>query len=232
MELNVNINLTVIFALNILFLVSGVCLNSLVILSFWRNDQLRKKLCYFMIMVLSCFDLLALFTNHSFTAFLTLHWLITGKLLVWEWLYITFLSANILLGLPFVALLVMNFDRYLVTYYPLFHRTSVTRGKLLIPLVVLVLQSCRSHLNTIKLVIHYEVFLAISCVIFLLPIIFFNYKLFIIARKSRRNKTKTRGEKNVFFKTDFMLFALHGLFYIINNSYICLHLADHYICWR
>ena len=199
MELNVNINLTVIFALNILFLVSGVCLNSLVILSFWRNDQLRKKLCYFMIMVLSCFDLLALFTNHSFTAFLTLHWLITGKLLVWEWLHITFLLANILLGLPFVALLVMNFDRYLATYYPLFHRTSVTRRKLLIPLVVLCLGfTIVSVTSEYKIVIPFEVFLAISCVIFLLPMIFFNYKLFIIARKSRRNKTKSPQTRRTF----------------------------------
>ena len=186
-------------ALNVLFLVSGVFLNSLVILSFWRNDQLRKKLCYFTIMVLSCFDLLALFPNHSYTAFLTLYWLITGQLIVWEWLHTTFLLANLLLGFPLIALLVMNFDRYLATYYPLFHRTSVTRGKLLIPFVILSLAfailTVSSHFD---FVIPFPVFLAICCVIFLMPMIFFNYKLFTIARKSTRNKKKSPEMRRTF----------------------------------
>ena len=47
------------------FFFSGVFLNSVVIISFWRSVQLRKKLCYFMIMVLSCCDLLAVLTNNS-----------------------------------------------------------------------------------------------------------------------------------------------------------------------
>jgi hypothetical protein len=52
-----------LIAVNEFFFFSGICLNSLVILTFWRSVQLRKKLCYFMIMVLSCCDLLAVLTN-------------------------------------------------------------------------------------------------------------------------------------------------------------------------
>ena len=167
--------------------------HSLVIISFWRNDQLRKKLCYFMIMLISCLDLVALFANHSLTVTLALYWLITGKKPVWELSPPALLLPVILLGFPLIALLVMNFDRYLATYYPLFHRTSVTRGKLLIPLAVLCLGftmvSVTSEYSIVP--IPFPVFLAIGFVIFLLPMIFFNYKLFIIARKSRRNKTKS-----------------------------------------
>ena len=73
------INLIFIIAVNVFFFYSGICLNSLVILSFWRSVQLRKKLCYFMIMDLSCCDLLAVLTNNPLMAFIAMSWL-TGKL--------------------------------------------------------------------------------------------------------------------------------------------------------
>ena len=73
------IKLIFIFAVNVFFFFSGICLNSLVILSFWRSVQLRKKLCYFMIMVLSCCDLLSVLTNNPLMTLITMSWL-TGKL--------------------------------------------------------------------------------------------------------------------------------------------------------
>ena len=33
-------------------------------------------------------------------------------------------------GFSLLALLVMNFDRYVATSYPIFHRTSVTKGEI------------------------------------------------------------------------------------------------------
>jgi hypothetical protein len=69
------INLIFIFAVNVFFFFSGICLNSLVILSFWRSVQLRKKSCYFMIMVLSCCDLLSVLTNNSLMAVVAMLWL-------------------------------------------------------------------------------------------------------------------------------------------------------------
>ena len=67
-------NLILIIALNILFFVSGICLNSLVIVCFWRSVQLRKKLCYFTIMVLSCCDLLVVLTRDPLTIFCAMLW--------------------------------------------------------------------------------------------------------------------------------------------------------------
>jgi hypothetical protein len=46
-------------------MVAGIFLNSVVvIISLWRSSQLRKKLCYFMILVLSCFDLAVITITH------------------------------------------------------------------------------------------------------------------------------------------------------------------------
>ena len=124
------INLIFIFVVNVFFFFSGICLNSLVILSLWRSVQLRKKLCHFMIMVLSSCDLLAVLTNNSLMALITISWL-TGKLDVnARWSHISSRSTNSFFGFSLFALLVMNFDRYLATSYPVFHRTSVTKGRL------------------------------------------------------------------------------------------------------
>ena len=66
MSLIYTANLIFIIVLNVLLFFSGICLNSLVIVSFWRSAQLRKKLCYFAIMLLSCCDLLVVLTNAQF----------------------------------------------------------------------------------------------------------------------------------------------------------------------
>ena len=118
------INLIFIFAVNVFFFFSGICLNSLVILSFWRSVQLRKKLCYFMIMVLSCCDLLAVLTNSPLVALIVMSWS-EGKLDVnSKWAHISLRWTNIFLVYSLLALLVMNFDRFLATSYPLFHRQA------------------------------------------------------------------------------------------------------------
>ena len=49
---------------NIVFMVAGIFLNSVVIISLWRSRQLRKKVCYFMILVLSCVDLAVVTITH------------------------------------------------------------------------------------------------------------------------------------------------------------------------
>ena len=125
------VNLIFIIVVNILFFFSGICLNSLVIVSFWRSVQLRKKLCYFTIMILSCCDLLVVLTLHPFTALVTMLWL-TEKMNVYPgWLVISYhVLSNTFFGFSQLTLLVMSLDRYLATHYPIFHRTSVTKGKL------------------------------------------------------------------------------------------------------
>ena len=132
MELVCFVNLTFIFVINILFFFSGICLNSLVIVSFWRSVQLRKKLCYFTIIIWSCCDLLVVLTNHPSTALVTILWL-TKNINVYPSLLLILQGVlDVFFGFSLLALLVMNIDRYLATHYPIFHRISVTKGKLLI----------------------------------------------------------------------------------------------------
>ena len=193
------INLIFIFALNVLFFFSGICLNSLVILTFWRSVQLQKKLCYFVIMVLSCCDLLAVLTGHPLTALHAILFL-TGRLDGYTgWVVISTRFSVVFVGFSLLALLVMNFDRYLATYYPIFHRTSVTKGKLLTLLAILSIGEVTLLLISYNdFVITYQVGLLIFFIIIFLPMLFINYKLFTIARKSRRNKRISPEMKKTF----------------------------------
>jgi hypothetical protein len=198
------INLIFIFAVNVFFFFSGICLNSLVILSFWRSVQLRKKLCHFMIMVLSCCDLLAVLTNSPLIMFVSMSWL-TGKLDVnARWPYIYLISTSIFLRFSYFALLVMNFDRYLAISYPIFHRTSVTKGRLLTLLAILIIVEITLVVMYVnEFVISNQVHCLIISILFIPPMLFINYKLFLVVRKSSKNKRispdmkKTLSLKNI-----------------------------------
>ena len=158
MEFIYFVNLTFVFVVNILFFFSGICFNSLVIVSFWRSVQLRKKLCYFMIMILSCCDLLVVLTINSSTALMAML-LVTEKINVYPaWLVILHELTHLSIGLSLPALLVMNFNGYLATHYPNFHRTSVTKGKLLTLFTFLVIVGTTvKAISTNDLVIPYQV---------------------------------------------------------------------------
>ena len=65
------VNAILLCAVNFLFTFVGLFLNSLVIISL-LNSQLRRKLCYFMILVLACFDLAVVVVFHPFIIIETL----------------------------------------------------------------------------------------------------------------------------------------------------------------
>ena len=225
MELSYLINLIFIVALNVLFFFSGICLNSLVILSFWRTVQLRKKLCYFMIMVLSCCDLLAVLTYNPLLTLIAMSWLIKKEDGYPSWGDISLDFSDNFTGFSLLALLVMNFDRYLATYYPLFHRTSVTKKRLLILLGILIfIQVVLSAISFNDVVIPGYVGATIILIIIVPPMLFINYKLFRIARKNRRNNgispeiKKSFSPKNIpsclLATACFLMFSIPGTVYI------------------
>ena len=188
MDLAIYIHLIFLCVVNIIFAFSGVVLNTLVIVSFWKSSQLRKKLCHFMIMVLSCFDLISVVTNHSTTLFYLISWLREDyDLLVNSTLYVDFIT--IFYAYSFFALLVMSFERYLGAYYPIFHRTSVTRCRLLALLsIILIIYSTLYVISTNDMIISRNVVRMIFIFSSSPPLLYLNFKLFKISRDLRRTK--------------------------------------------
>ena len=199
MELTHFISLIVIFGLNVLFFFLGLVLNSVVVLSFYRSAQLRRKLCYFMIMVLSCCDLLVVLTSHPTLAVLSMLWLMGKVNKHTNWMPISTRVTSTCVAVSLLALFVMNFDRYLATYHPIFHRTSVTKRKLFTFFLAIItfalpmgLLSISNHLIPI------QVGVLVFVVIVFPPMFFVNYKLLAIVWKSVRNNTVSTDMKRTF----------------------------------
>ena len=184
MESSYFINLIIVFTLNVVFFFIGSCSNSLVIVSFYRSTQLLKKTCNFMIMVLSSCDLLVVLYNHPLSALIAMLRL-CGKFNVRPlWAHVSLRVGNNFIGFSLLALLVMSFDRHLAVSYPVFHRLSMTKKKLSTVFGILIIfQLC---LGSIFEFLHlYYVGLIIFLVFYSPPMLFVNYKLFLVAKKRR-----------------------------------------------
>ena len=117
-----------LWIINIIFTVAGIFLNSVVIISLWRSSQLRKKLCYFMVLLLSCFDLAVVTITHPFLIVSTIYFS-QEKNHIYENTrnYI----SSILYGSSMFSLFMLNVERFLALRCPFFHQASVTKARLL-----------------------------------------------------------------------------------------------------
>ena len=174
----------------------------MVIVSFWGSVQLRKKLCYFTIMVLSCCDLHVVLTRHPLKIFCAMLWFSETLNGYPRWLYTSLRSSVVFVAFSLNVLVMMSFERYLGTSYPIFHRTSVTKAKLSTLFAILNITTVFRYVFSLSFndcVISYEVSILIGFTIHFPPMLFFNYKLFMVARKSRRNNKISPTTKKSFF---------------------------------
>ena len=96
--------------------------------------------------------------------------------------------SNILFHFSFMALLVMNIDRFLAISYPFFHKQKVTKQRLMVLLGVLLV------IILIERVLAYRSVFGIICyaaeavlvAVFLVVIFIINYRMYNIAKKARR----------------------------------------------
>ena len=230
MDLNVYAQLIFLCVVNIIFTFSGIVSNTLVIVSFWKSSQLGKKLCHFMIMVLSCFDLATVITIYPGILLYLISWLRKDYDLLFKMkIYLHIFEG--FLGFSFLALLVMNIERYLAAFYPIFYRTSVTRRRLLTLLAILLIPTTVTYIISRNgLVIQDTVYLMTFIALSSPPFIFFNFKLFIIVRKMHRERAVSPGKrtrihlKNI--STGLWAVACLILSFIPNSLYIAFSLAE------
>ena len=201
MDLKSLIHLTFLCVLNIIFFFSGVLLNTLVIITILKTTQLRKKLCHFMIMVLSCCDLLmVVIYSSTFQLSFTIQFTEDNELHTKMRLYWHLFKLPT--GLSMSTRIVMCIERYLGVYYPIFHKTSVTKSRLLTLVVIFtILPTTATIISTNDLVISNAVAIGIFMAIFIPPFIFFNYKLFKISRKMRRQNVTSLEKRKINLKS-------------------------------
>jgi uncharacterized membrane protein len=117
-----------------------------------------------------------------------------------RWRHISLRSTSVFLGFSFFTVLVMNFDRYLATTYPIFHRTSVTKGRLLTLLATLIIVDVILKVISANDFISDQVHAIIICILLIPAMLFINYKLFLVVRKSRKNKISPEMKKTFSLK--------------------------------
>ena len=189
MDLRVYIQLIFLCVLNTVFTFSGIVLNTLVIASVLKSSQLRKKLCHYMIMVLSCSDLITVIANHPAILLYLISWLTDDHNLFLK-VTIILRSGDVSFGLSFLVLLVMSMERYLGAYYPIFHRTSVTKSRLLSLLaLMLIFYITLIAISTNGMVISRTIVLIILISTVFLPLVCFIIKLFKISREMKLKKS-------------------------------------------
>ena len=174
--------------INIIFMVAGIFLNSVVIISLWRSSQLRKKLCYFMILVLSCFDLAVVTITHPFLIVSTIYF--SPEEIYEIRKHTRYYISLVLYGSSLFALLTLNVERFLALTRPYFHQASVTKTRLLcfqafwtVIVVCLLPALVYFNLETILAILES---VTISSLLFLF--IYSNYKMCIIAKSKRADE--------------------------------------------
>ena len=128
-----DVNTLFLCVVNVSCIIVGVFLNSVVIISLWRSTQLRKKLCYFMILVLSCFDLAVVTVNHPILITSAILW--SRKRSYREYVIVVPIVTIELAGFSLFALLLLNVERFLAISYPFLHQSVVTKARIKICLV-------------------------------------------------------------------------------------------------
>ena len=198
------INLTFLFLLNVSFMVAGIFLNSVVIISLRRSSQLRKKICYFMILVLSCFDLAAVAIVHPLLVLSTMVWALRPSREIY---HIRILTTIHLAGFSMFALLTLNIERFLALTFPFFHQSVVTKRRITTFLAIwMIIQITLS-----PLFYFYDTPLTNALIIGFISILlcafnYLNYKVLFIAKSKRKaeriatNSKKERKKRKINFK--------------------------------
>lgn len=114
---------------NIFLIMLAVTLNLATILAYWRSARLRNKTSYFLIMLLSVIDLTAAAIGHPFFV-LSLAFTINGNPNCTIHILHEILTFSTV-AMSFATLFVLNIERYLSIVHPFFHRTKMTKRRLL-----------------------------------------------------------------------------------------------------
>ena len=174
-------------------MIVGIFLNSVVIVCLRRSWQLRKKLCYFMIFVLSCFDLAVVMITHPALMVSTI--LMTFNNYDETRDHIIILICITFNGFSMIALLTLNIERFLALSYPFFHERNVTKKRLMYFIALLVcLAIAQTSLTFAHWITSDNILITVYFILFLFFFGFLNYKTLMIA-KSKRCIGDTAGQQ-------------------------------------
>ena len=182
-----SINLIFLAMVNGVFFFFGIFFNSVVIVALLKSRQHLKSLCSFMILVVTCFDLATVTICHPLI--ITSSYICsTGDHDAMNIYHQIKQYSKILYHFSFMALLVMNIDRYLAISDPFFHKQQVTKQRLMallgMLLIIILVERVLAYKNIFGIICHATEAVLVGA--FLVIILIINCKIYKIAKTARR----------------------------------------------
>lgn len=174
---------------NLIFALGGTFLNSLVLLVFFSSSLLRSKVSYFLIMVLSCIDLVVVVIAHPLAVLYLIRGLTRNHVCIYTKLCY---HSGVLLGtLSGYTLLAMNVERYVSIAHPYYYKRTVTKRKLSLFVGLLWSFVLTSWLSAIRFAIMENITVGGYVLLFFLVNIPIYARIFGIAREKKREQRLT-----------------------------------------
>ena len=167
---------------NAILAVLGTFLNTLVVCVFWKTPTLRKKVSYFMIMVLSSIDLCTTIIVHPFYLVNSIAEIRETSKCLYKMFYQT--SAVMLSGMSFLTFFLMNIERYLAIVYPFFHKVHVTKRRCLLSSFLLWLVCVVTGIAPI-FNLGIQIFVTVLALIVLVGTLYIYISIYNLARKQK-----------------------------------------------
>ena len=165
---------------NAVFSVAGTVLNTFVLFTLWRSTTLRKKVTYFLIMVLSSTNLGVGLTVHPLYLMYAVSEIRRNPNCLYKTAYQT--TQLLFAGLSAMNLFTLNIERYLSIVHPIFHRNCVTIRSSVIFLTVVGLIPLSAVVSLI-FDLNISLFIAVVAFIGCSGICFMNIRIFQVAKR-------------------------------------------------
>ena len=229
------LNVFFLCGVNAVFMITGTCLNTVVIVSLWRS-QVGKKPCYFMIRILSCFDLAVTSVTHAV--------LIISTVTVYSGEFsqlrekIRLYICILLQAFSLISLFVLNIERFLAITYPFLYKRVVTKERLLLCqaalLFIMFFQTILSYYEIAAT----QIMIIVSLSLFMSLFAYANYKMYIVAKSKQANEIivlESQASNKVEKKKSFVNFKhISTCFLAVFCSFICScsPIVHSGLCWR
>ena len=174
-------NQITVCSVNGVLILPTIILNSVAIATISKCSKLKEKLTYFLVLVQSVTDLVAGVIGIPSLMFVLVSD-IKGDANC-EVNAVVIHAPHLMAGYSLITLTVLNIERYLGILHPIFHRTKLTKKKLLFH----VGHGCISHTVTVVMLYVYvnvrRLVIAIVIPVFLLETMYVYLRIFLVARK-------------------------------------------------
>ena len=180
---------------NICLTIATVLLNSITITAYMKSRVLKGKLAYFLVMMLSVNDLaVGLTSNVLFAATLLKEYnsrMIECILHDIHFFFLLFFS-----GCSFKSLVVMSWERYAAICHPLFHRTKVTRKRLLKCTIFFWLLALLGTVLSWHFAVFFDYVIIPELLVFNIILAYFYLRIYVANSRSFKNTRRTERDQN------------------------------------